>query len=168
MRSRNTMPATIATFAAAMALQVDSPLAQSASDLAGNYVLVSNQIEAEGKRSDNFGPNPKGRMMLDANGNFILINGRSDIPKIAAGNRIGGTAEENKAIVQGAIALYGKYTIDAANKIIVFNIEYSTYPNWNGDVQKRPFTFAGDKLTWTVPAASTGRGAAHLEWQRSK
>jgi hypothetical protein len=143
-------------------------LAQTAADIAGRWTLVSNSIEQDGKTVDNFGANPKGELVLDGGGHFILINGRSDIPKIAAGSRIAGTAEENKAVVQGSISLYGTYTVDTANKTLVFNIEYSTYPNWNGEVQKRPFTLSGDKLTYTVPATMTGRGASHLVWQRAK
>jgi Lipocalin-like domain len=142
--------------------------AQTAADLAGRWTLVSNTIEQDGKAVDNFGPTPKGLLMLDSAGYFIILNGRSDLPKIASGTRISGTPEENKAIVQGSIGLYGTYTVDAANKTLTFKIDYSTFPNWNGDVQKRPFSLSGDKLTWTVPAASTGRGAAHLVWQRAK
>jgi hypothetical protein len=167
MNRRNILSLSAIT-ALTLAMMVGGAFAQSAADLAGRWTLVSNTIDQDGKTVDNFGPNPKGELMLDATGHFILINGRSDIPKIAAGSRVAGTAEENKAIVQGSIGLYGTYTVDAANKMLTFNIAYSTYPNWNGDVQKRPFSVSGDRLTWTVPTAATGRGAAHLVWQRTK
>jgi hypothetical protein len=142
--------------------------AQKANELAGRWTLVSNDIDQDGKKMENFGPNPKGELMFDASGHFILLNGRSDLPKIAAGSRVSGTAEENKAIIQGSIALYGTYSVDVATKELVFNIEYSTYPNWTGQVQRRPFTVEGEKLTYIVPPAATGRGASQLVWQRAR
>jgi hypothetical protein len=43
-----------------------------------------------------------------------------------------------------------------ADKTITFSIATSTFPNWDGADQKRPFTLAGDQLKYTVPAASGG------------
>ena len=36
--------------------------------------------------------------------------------------------------------------------------EASTFPNWKGVDQKRPFEIAGDELRITNPMASTGTG----------
>jgi hypothetical protein len=166
MKTRISYPIAFAVAVAGCGLLTGQTSAQTANELAGRWTLVSNDIDQDGKKIDNFGPNPKGELMLDGSGHFILLNGRSDLPKIAAGSRVSGTAEENKAIVQGSIALYGTYSVDATTKELVFNIEYSTYPNWKGQVQRRPFAVAGDKLTYTVPPAATGRGASHLVWQR--
>jgi hypothetical protein len=78
-----------------------------------------------------------------------------------------GTPEENKAVVQGSIAHFGRYTIDDANKTITFHIETSTFPNWNETDQKRPFPVRGDELTWNTPA-STGGGTAEVVLKRAK
>jgi len=40
-------------------------------------------------------------------------------------------------------------------KTLVFRIESSTFPNWNGAEQRRPFSLSGDELTYTSPG-STG------------
>jgi hypothetical protein len=37
---------------------------------------------------------------------------RRDRPEFAINNRLQGTAEENKAIVQGTVAFYGTWTVD--------------------------------------------------------
>jgi hypothetical protein len=78
-----------------------------------------------------------------------------------------GTPEENKAVVQASIAHFGRYTVDEANKTISFHIETSTFPNWNGTEQKRPFTLTGDELVWRTPA-STGGGTAEVVLKRAK
>jgi hypothetical protein len=69
--------------------------------------------------------------------------------------------------VQGTISHFGRYTVNEADKSITFHIESSTYPNFNGVEQKRPFTLAGDELTYTVPGFSGG-GTATSSWKRAK
>jgi hypothetical protein len=78
-----------------------------------------------------------------------------------------GTPDENKASVQGTISHFGTYSVNEADKTITFRIETSTYPNFNGTEQKRPFTVAGDQLTYSVPAFSGG-GTAVATWKRAK
>jgi hypothetical protein len=78
-----------------------------------------------------------------------------------------GTPEENKAVVQGSIAHFGGYSINEADKTITFQIDTSTFPNWNGVVQKRPFTLTADELKWTTPAASGG-GSGEVVLKRVK
>ena len=51
-------------------------------------------------------------MMVDAGGHISLTTLRSDRPKFQSNNRITGTADENKAIVQGSIAYFGTYVVE--------------------------------------------------------
>jgi hypothetical protein len=91
---------------------------------------------------------------------------RSDLPKFAANNRQDGTAEENKAIVQGSISYFGTYTIDEAAKTLIFHIVGCSFPNWTGTDVKRPFTLAGDELTWSG-VGSNGKPFRTV-WKRAK
>src|SRR5215813_4333049 len=70
----------------------------------GTWTLVSLTSGEGVNQTLPYGPNPKGTMMADANGRFSITVVRSDLPKIASKNRMSGTPEENKAIVQGIIA----------------------------------------------------------------
>src|SRR4051812_36080675 len=80
----------------------------------GTWTLVS-LTSGEGKdQTLPYGPNPKGTMMVDANGRFSIMVIRSDLPKFISNNRMSGTLEENKSVVQGSIAYYGTYSIDEA------------------------------------------------------
>jgi Lipocalin-like domain len=79
-----------------------------------------------------------------------------------------GTADENKAIVQGSNAHFGKYTVAAKDKTITFNVETSTFPNWDGTTIKRAFKVSGDQLTYTNNAPSGGGGAQDVVWKRVK
>src|SRR5262249_354217 len=154
---------------AVMSLALSAPTySQSASDVVCTWHYVSAEtVSAGGKRSPTFGPNPKGIVVFEANGRYALIVTRSDQPKFASNNRLQGTPEENKAIVQGSISHFGTYAVNEADKTIVFHIQTSTFPNWDGAEQKRPFTISGDELKYTVPTASAG-GKAEVVLKRIK
>ena len=141
--------------------------AQTAKDLVGTWVATSNVAEQNGVKSEPYGSPPLGILIFDAEGHYGLILSRTDIPKFASNSRINGTAEENKTAVQGTISHFGRYAVSEPDKTIVFKIEASTYPNFNGTDQKRTFTLKGDELTYTVPSFSGG-GTAVASWKRAK
>jgi GH15 family glucan-1,4-alpha-glucosidase len=145
--------------------------AQQANDVVGAWTLVSITLEQDGKKTDFYGPNPQGQLMYDANGRLSVIITRSDLPKFASNNRETGTAEENKAIVQGTIAYFGTYTVSETDKTISYHIESSTFPNWNGADRKASFNISGDELSIHVisgPLTSIGTGTAYAVWKRAK
>jgi hypothetical protein len=141
--------------------------AQTAKDLAGTWTLVSVVAEQGGNKTEPFGPHPKGILMVDANGHYVIALARAGLPKVASNNRTTGTPEENQAIVGGSLTHFGTLAVNAADKTITFKIETATFPNWDGTEQKRAFTVTGDELTYTVPAASGG-GTATTVWKRTK
>ena len=143
----------------------------TAKDLVGTWTLVSITIERDGKTTDFYGPNPQGQVIFGPNGRFSDIITRSDLPKFASNNRVAGTPEENKAIVQGSIAYFGTYSVSEADKIISSHIENCTFPNWNGIDRKTSFNISGDELSTTVvsgPLTSIGTGTAHTVWKRAQ
>jgi Lipocalin-like domain len=85
-----------------------SVLAQSTKDVIGTWQAVANVHTAiDGKKTDAFGSNPKGMAIFNADSHFALINVRPDLAKFASGNRSTGSVEENRAVVQGSLALFG-------------------------------------------------------------
>jgi hypothetical protein len=138
--------------------------AQTKSDLVGTWSLVSVTVEQGGQKRDVQGPNPKGLLMLDSAGHFAALTFRADQQKFASNNRLEATAEESKTLLSGTLAHYGTYSV--ADNVLVFHIERSTFPNWDGIEQRRPFTLKGDELTYTTPG-STGAGATQIIWRRA-
>jgi hypothetical protein len=162
----------VAAFLGVAPFGVSEALAQSAGasakQLVGTWALASQVTTMpDGKKVQNFGPNPQGVVMFDANGRYSLQICRSDRAKFASSNRDKGTPAENQAAVQGCNPHWGKYSVDEKERAIVFNIEHAMYPNWEGIQQKRTFTITGDELKYVVPAASAG-GTADLVWKRVK
>lgn len=143
-------------------------VAQTANDLVGTWANVSNiNVRADGARAEAFGPHGTGIAIFESNGHYAIINLNPDVPKFVANNRLQGTPAENKAAVDGAIAHYGTYTYDAANKVINLKVEGSSYPNWTGTEQKRTIiSFMGDDLKWSVAASAGGTG--EVGWKRVK
>jgi hypothetical protein len=141
--------------------------AQAANELVGTWSLVSETYEQNGKTIQPYGPNPKGFQIFESDGRFAVIIVDPDLPKFASDNRVAGTAEENKAVVQGSLAYFGAYAVDDAGKTWSVQIEGATFPNWMGRSEKRTFAITGDVLTITNPKASAGL-AATLVWKRVK
>jgi hypothetical protein len=140
--------------------------AQSINDLIGTWEPVSivNTSRA-GVKSEPFGPTPKGIIFFGANGRFAQIENRPGIPKFSSDNRMQGTPEENKAIVQNTIAYFGTYTV--ADKTLIMHIEGGSWSGWIGSYQKRPIiSFVGDQITLAI--ASTGGGMNESIFRRLK
>ena len=147
---------------------VDQTRKSDKEQLVGSWILVSLTAGDGAKQTLPYGPNPKGTMMVDANGRFSITVVRSDLPRFASDNRMTGTPEENMAIVQGCIAYFGTYSIDEATHVITVNVEGSTFPNFDGGTQTRILSFNGDEMTYLNPTPSMGGGTAKVTYRRAR
>ncbi len=156
--------------AVGLALQPGAALSQQKplkEQIVGAWTLVSAiDTQADGTKTNPWGANPKGTYMFDANGRFTQMLMHTDLPKID--NRMGGTPDQNKAIAQGVIAMYGTYTVDEASKTITVRFEGSSFAKFNGTEGKRVVTsITEDELRTMNPATSTGTKAESV-WKRVK
>jgi hypothetical protein len=133
-------------------------------------LLLADEIKDDDTHVPGYGPNPDGSLIFTADGHYSLQIIRYGRPAFASKNRLAGTADENKAAVQGMISHFGTYTVDEAGKSLTFRIEASSFPNWDGTVQKRAITAVTDEvLTWNTPAPSAaGYVRAELAWKKAK
>jgi hypothetical protein len=130
----------------------------------GTWTLVSVNVGD----AEPYGPGPHGIMFLDSGGRFSVSIVRAGVPKFAANNRTKGTDAENAAAVHGALNYFGTYTIDDSDKSITVKIEASSYPNFEGQTQKRTLSVNGDELQVVNAAPSGGGGTATQIWKRAK
>lgn len=167
MKSRVTLNLTaLAGLLAALAVS-HTASAQSASEVIGTWRPVSViNTRPDGSTSLPFGPNPKGMLMFHQNGSFAFILNRPDLAKFAANNRFAGTAEENKAIVQGSFAYFGTYSLE--NKVVRMHVQGGTWPGWAGtEIERLIILFSGDEMKWTDPTPTIG-GSVENAWARIK
>jgi hypothetical protein len=151
-------------------MRKDQPRAKTAKErLLGAWTLVSLTAGEEADQTFPYGANPKGSMMVDANGRFMITVVRSDLPQFASNNRMTATPDEATAVVQGSIAYYGSYSIDEATHVITVNVEGSTFPNFTGGTQTRILSFNGDdEVTYLNPTPSHGGAPAKVTYKRAK
>lgn len=136
--------------------------------LVGTWKIVSvENTRPDGSVIHLFGANPRGIAVFDAHGHTVVVLMRSDRSKFAANNRDLGTPEENKATVQGTHAYFGTYSVDEANRTLIFHVEGNTFPNQEGIDTKRFISVTGDEFRWTTPAPSVG-GKSEAVWRRVK
>jgi len=147
---------------------VGHPTKSDKERLVGSWKLVSLTSGEGASQTVPYGANPKGIMMVDGNGHFSITVLRSDLPKFTSGNRMTGTPDENKAIVQGIIAYFGTYTIDEATHVLTVRVEGSTFPNFDSGTQTRLLSFnSDDEVTYFNPTPSMG-GSAKVTYKRVK
>jgi hypothetical protein len=139
--------------------------------LVGTWSFVIAEITAaDGKKTLPFGGEPKGTLIFTDDGHFAQVHVAGDLPRIASNNRLAGTAEDNKAIVHGSLALFGAYTVDEEKKTLTFKIEGSMFPNLAGVSQTRTIDLlTDDEFRNTNPAASRdGPAIAANIYKRAK
>jgi Lipocalin-like domain len=135
--------------------------------MVGTWLLAEQWVEQDGRKIQRFGTNPKGIAFYDGRGRFSTIILRSDLPKFASNNAMTGTADENKAIVQGSNATYGTWSVSDQDGSLTSQVDASTFPGWDGQTQRRSVAIVGDEMKICVPGAQIG-GTACAIWKRAK
>jgi hypothetical protein len=132
----------------------------------GSWELVSLTVLQGDKRIDLFGEGARGMQAMLPDGRFMNLITRESLPLYAGNNRMRATDEEYRAVGQGSNAIYGTYTVDEEKQEVVFSIEVSTFPNWEGAVQVRPSKVEGGTWTYTNPMTTVGDGQVEVVWKR--
>jgi Lipocalin-like domain len=133
--------------------------------LVGAWSVISVVVETDGKKTEPFGPTPKGMFIFTADGHFATNIIGSDRQKFSSNNRATGTADENKAAVSGNISTFGTYAVSSDGSI-EFHIVGSSFPNWDDAKQKRLVEIKGEEIIWKSPTGSIG-GSESIRLQRA-
>jgi hypothetical protein len=120
-------------------------------------VLLVDGKKSDGTQSPLFGPNPIGSLIFTSNGRVSWQVMRTiNRPPFKSNDRDTGTADENKAAVQGTLSFFGTYTVDEAAKTINVRIEGSSFPNIEGSRGRWAVAEITDEsLTYELPIAET-------------
>jgi Lipocalin-like domain len=131
-------------------------------ELVGSWSLVQNCEEfQDGKKNCNpLGPKLKGLLMFDANSfSFQMIGG--DRTKTA----------DPRTPVGPLVAYFGTYSTSDADKTLTYHIERASWPNFEGQDQKRIVTINGDEMSYKALApinSPQGPFVPNLEFKRIK
>ena len=138
-------------------------------ELVGTWSLVSFTAKSSaGDERHPHGTNPIGQLIYTADGHMSVVLSRSNRPRFAKADLMGGTPEEIRQAFEGLEAYAGTYEADAARGTVIHHLAVCRFPNWEGGSQLRHFTLSGDHLLLATPPM-TARGAEWvytLAWQR--
>jgi Lipocalin-like domain len=135
--------------------------------LVGTWRLVSFEDVIDGQTTRPFGEKPLGLFVYTADGHVaIQIANPANPVCIAPSHKLGPgskndrvvppcSPEQMRALLDGYIAYWGSYTVDAAAGEVIHHVKSDIGNGYLGTDQHRPFRLEGDRLvigdgkTWT-------------------
>jgi hypothetical protein len=125
--------------------------------LQGTWTLVAaDKVLPDGKTARDYGEDPKGRLVVDDKGRYSLQIFKSERLHFAGDSKADGSVDEFRSAVMGSSTHYGTVTFDEQAGVLAFSIEGSSFPNWEGTVQKRQYKLDGAELRYKVPPRADG------------
>ncbi len=118
-------------------------------DLVGTWQLVEfwNAKGPGQPKTYPFGEHPLGYFVYDATGHVhIQIARNPQGPNVSEQQRAALNADELRPMLDGYVAYFGTYTVDAAKGVVVHHVEGDVRREYTGTDQPRPFVLRGDEL----------------------
>jgi Lipocalin-like domain len=153
-----------ALFAVVVAGAADS---HAPAGLVGTWRLVSFEDVENGQTIRRFGEKPLGLFVYTADGHVAIQIANPANPACLAPSKKFGpgrkddlavpacSPEQMQALLDGYVAYWGTYTVDAAAGVVVHHVKCDISNGYAGTDQRRPFRLEGDRLvigdgkTWT-------------------
>ncbi|HWG10134.1 MAG TPA: lipocalin-like domain-containing protein [Rhodanobacteraceae bacterium] len=131
--------------------------ARTVSSLAGTWILVAADVQhPDGSRESDYGAHPKGLLLIDEQGDYSLQIFKAERPRFHSGDKAKGTPAEYKAAVMGSSTHYGTLRVEPDRGVLVFHMLGASFPNWEGQEQRRQYELKGDVLSYRVTARPNG------------
>jgi hypothetical protein len=138
------------------------------SDILGTWLLVSMTYEnAEGRKINLYGENPRGILMYDTSGYMNAQMGFAH-KNIFKSNSLGdGSSEEISSAYKSYMGYYGKY-YESSPGVVVHEVDDCLFPNWRGKKEIRYATIKNNILIITTPPTLFGNHEIVIEaiWRR--
>lgn len=167
----------------AMALLMAAPVAEAqqaegagasteelTTNLTGTWRLVAVEtLRPNGETiTEWMGQQPSGLIIYHPNGLMSVQIMRDPRPVFKSGTRLEATPEELKSAYLGYYAYWGRYAINATDRMIVHSVEGSLWPEEVGITYKRYFMFDEARLVLTTaPYKRAGEERRNrLTWER--
>jgi Lipocalin-like domain len=171
MNRRSILSISAAT-ALGLAVLPSSAVAQQKSlkeQLVGTWNLISTQTaDPNGNKRFPYGTSPRGILILDANGRYAAVQGRSDRPRLKSALRLQVTKEELGAAALDFAAQFGTWSVSEADKALFRRTEVALIPNFEGTEAKANITLAGDDLRLTLEVSSVTGDSIDAVYRRIK
>jgi Lipocalin-like domain len=125
--------------------------------IVGTWILAgAEKVLPNGTRIADYGSHPHGLVIFTADGYYSVQIYRADRLKFSSGDKAKGTPDEYRDAALSTSVHFGRYSMDAANRTITFQIDRSSFPNQDDTTQVRPYEMKGNELSWKVAARPDG------------
>lgn len=99
----------------------------------------------------------------------MQIHVAGDLPKIASGTRLAGTAEEYARIIQRSIYVFGRTRVNEDKRTVTFHIASASFPNSEGEAQTRLIDdLTEDEFVSTKPNVAGGEAVRAIFCRREE
>jgi hypothetical protein len=114
------------------------------------------------------GRDPVGLLIYGADGRMSVQISAGTRGPFASGDPTKPTPAEAIESARRFFAYFGSFTVDEANQAVTHEITASTFPNWDGAVQRRFYELHGNRLQLSTPPLAFGAeaGVSTLVWER--
>lgn len=147
----------------------------SPAGIVGTWRLVTFEDVEDGKVIRRFGEKPNGLFVYTSDGHVIIHIANPANPNCIAPSKKSGPgkkddlalpmcgADQMRALLDGTVAYWGTYTIDAAAGEVIHHVTADLSNGYIATDQRRPFQLTGDRLvigdgkTWTRILERVGR-----------
>lgn len=148
--------------AAALAQSVEKSVDKQ---IIGAWRLVSLYNEEGGVKRHPYGEKPVGLFVFDRYGNVMQFLSKPDLPKFAVANRLKGTDQEYRQVMESMLSGFGTYTVSGSSVTIRWLA--SSYPNRAGTTETRTYKIVGNELQGINPTAASG-GTSYARYVRAR
>jgi hypothetical protein len=134
----------------------------------GAWRLVSDQSTlANGKIAYEYGPRAVGYLVYDPSGHMCVGLMNPERPKWTAPKKL---MDQEKILMFDSFYAYcGKYEVNEAEHVMMHLPELASTPDYVNSHQPRPYTFEGDRVTFTGKNAPfEGGGTWKIIWEKAK
>lgn len=112
-------------------------------------LLAWRRLTGDGAVSYPFGEHASGMLVYTATGGMIVQMTAAGRTPLNTNDPIGGEVADRAKAYSGYLAYFGRYEVKGQE--VHHIIEGSSYPNWIGAEQARPFELEGDRLVLRTP-----------------
>jgi hypothetical protein len=95
-------------------------------------------------------------LLVDNQGHYSLQIFKAERSVFHSGDKAKGTPDEYEAAVMGSSPHSGMLRVEAARGVLVFHIQGASFPNWEGQDQRRQYELDDGVLSYRVTARPNG------------
>jgi hypothetical protein len=130
-------------------------------------LVVDENISQDGKVTyPDFGPHGLGYLIYAPDGYMCVGLMNPDRPKWKEPREA--TEKEKIQLFDSFYGYCGKYEIKEAEHMMLHLPELASTPDFVNSMQRRPYTFEGDRLTFSGPDPSPQGGTYRVVWEKVK